>query len=293
MSEQQQLNLNGGKELGKLEMTKEVVVTLIGMGTLALFAFGFFFTSLYTLFIGNVGFNFTSGTILISVALFVGTMVLHELIHGAFMSKYGGKPSYGAGIAYFILPYLYATTKTVFTRNQFIVIAIAPLVVISLVGIGIMAAFPSIAHWMFIPFIMNASGAVGDMWVTRNVLRYPKHVVLEDRKTGLIIYGKETDKPMNISTTGFVSRFSKVFILCFFAVGCLMGIAPIPLNILGVESLTIGPTNSIFTIFKYQSIGEGFGFSFFPLTLVAISVIVGVVYGIIKTGKPGNHVMTG
>ncbi len=293
MSEQQQLNLNGGKELGKLEMTKEVVVTLIGMGTLALFAFGFFFTSLYTLFTGNVGFNFTSGTILISVALFVGTMVLHELIHGAFMSKYGGKPSYGAGIAYFILPYFYATTKTVFTRNQFIVIAIAPLVVISLVVIGIMAAFPSIAHWMFIPFVMNASGAVGDMWVTRNVLRYPKHVMLEDRKTGLIIYGKETDKPMNISTTGFVSRFSKVFILCFFAVGCLMGIAPILLNILGVESLTIGPTNSIFTIFEYQSIGEGFGFSFFPLTLVAISVIVGVVYGIIKTGKPGNHVMTG
>ncbi len=293
MSEQQQLNLNGGKELGKLEMTKEVVVTLIGMGTLALFAFGFFFTSLYTLFTGNVGFNFTSGTILISVALFVGTMVLHELIHGAFMSKYGGKPSYGAGIAYFILPYLYATSKTVFTRNQFIEIAIAPLVVISLVVIGIIAAFPSIAHWMFIPFIMNASGAVGDMWVTRNVLRYPKHVMLEDRKTGLIIYGKETDKPMNISTTGFVSRFSKVFILCFFAVGCLMGIAPIPLNILGVESLTIGPTNSIFTIFEYQSIGEGFGFSFFPLTLVAISVIVGVVYGIIKIGKPGNHVMTG
>jgi hypothetical protein len=182
------------------------------------------------------------------------------------MSKYGGKPSYGAGIAYFILPYFYATSKTVFPRNQYIVIAIAPLVVISLVVIGIMAAFPSIAHWMFIPFIMNASGAVGDMWVTRNVLRYPKHVILEDRKTGLIIYGKETDKPMNISTTGFVSRFSKVFILCFFAAGCPMGIAPIPLNILGVESLTIGPTNSIFT-FEYHSIGEGFGFHLYPVNI--------------------------
>ncbi|MCD4845471.1 MAG: DUF3267 domain-containing protein [Methanosarcinales archaeon] len=288
MKEEQPFNIDECKELGKLEMTKEVVVTLIGMGTLALFAFGFFFTSLYTLFTGNVGFNFTSGTILISVALFVGTMVLHELIHGAFMSKYGGNPSYGAGIAYFILPYFYATSKTVFPRNQYIVIAIAPLVVISLVVIGIMAAFPSIAHWMFIPFIMNASGAVGDMWVTRNVLRYPKHVILEDRKTGLIIYGKETDKPMNISTTGFVSRFSKVFILCFFAAGCLMGIAPIPLSILGVESLTIGPTNSIFTIFEYHSIGEGFGFHLYPLSILAISVILGLVYAIIKSPKTKN-----
>ena len=289
---QQLFNLDGRKKLGKLEMSKEVVVTLIGMGTLALFAFGFFFTALYTLFTGKVGFNFTSGTILISVALFIGTLVLHELIHGVFISIYGGKPRYGAGIAY-ILPYFYATTKTVFLRNQFIVIAIAPLVLISLVGIGLMAAFPSIAHWIFIPLVINASGAVGDLWVTRNVLRYPKHVLLEDRKTGLIIYGKEIDKPMNISTTGFGTRFFKVFILCFFAMGFLMGMAPIPLDILGVESFTIGPTNSLYTIFEFHSAEEGFGLSLFPLSILAISVIVGLVYAIIKTGKPRNDAMTG
>jgi len=292
---QQPFNLDGRKELGKLEMSKEVVVTLLGMGTLALFAFGFFFTGLYTLFTGKVGFNFdfASGTILISVALFIGTVVLHELIHGVFMSVYGGKPSYGAGIAYFILPYFYATTKTAFLRNQFIVIAIAPLVVISLVGIGLMAAFPSLVQWLFILFIVNASGAVGDLWVIRNVLRYPKHVLLEDRKTGLIIYGKEMDKTMNISTTGFGTRFFKVFILCFFAVGILMGTAPIARDILGVESFTIGPTNSPYTIFEFQGSEEGFGLTLHPLPILAISVLAGLVYAIIKTGKPRNHAMTG
>jgi hypothetical protein len=46
---QQPFNRDGRKELGKLEMTKEVVVTLMGMGTLALFAFGFFFRcTIYT-----------------------------------------------------------------------------------------------------------------------------------------------------------------------------------------------------------------------------------------------------
>ncbi len=55
--QQQQLKLDKCKELGKLEMTKEVVVTLFGMGTLALFAFGFFFTALYTQFTGNLGFD--------------------------------------------------------------------------------------------------------------------------------------------------------------------------------------------------------------------------------------------
>ena len=293
MKEEQPFNIDECKELGKLEMTKEVVVTLIGMGTLALFAFGFFFTSLYTLFTGNVGFNFTSGTILISVALFVGTMVLHELIHGAFMSKYGGNPSYGAGIAYFILPYFYATSKTVFPRNQYIVIAIAPLVVISLVAIGIMAAFPSIAHWMVIPFVLNGSGAVGDLWVTRSILRCPKHVTVEDRKNGVIIYGKETDKPMDMSTTGFGSGFCKVFMLCVVATGFLMIIASMALDILGVESFAIGPANSFFTIFEYQSTGEGFEFGFFPMTLIAISVIAGLVYAIINAGKSRNGAMAG
>ena len=293
---QQPFNLDGRKELGKLEMSKEVVVTLIGMGTLALFAFGFFFTGLYTLFTGKAGFNFnfdfTGGTILISVTLFIGTVILHELIHGVFMSKYGGKPRYGAGIAY-ILPYFYATTKTAFLRNQFIVIAIAPLIVISLVSIGLMAALPSLVQWLFIPFVVNASGAVGDLWVIRNVLRYPKHVLLEDQKTGLIIYGKETDKPMNISTTGFCLRFFKAFILCFFAVGILMGIAPIVLDILGVESFTIGPTNSLYTIFEFHSPEKGFDFTLHPLPILAISVIAGLAYAIIKTGKPRNHAMTG
>ena len=293
MKEQQQLNLDECKELGKLEMTKEVVYTLNGMGLLAFFAFGFFFTSLYALFTGNIGFNYTGGTILISVALFIGTFVLHELIHGVFMSKYGGKPSYGAGIAHYILPYFYATTKTIFTRNQFIVIAIAPLVVISLVVIGIMAAFPSIAHWMIIPFVINGSGAVGDLWVTRNILRCPKHVLVEDRKNGVIIHGKETDKPMDMSTTGFGSGFCKVFMLSIVATGFLMTIAPMILHTLGVESFIIGPMNSIFTIYEYHSIGEGFEFGFFPMSILAISVIAGLVYAIIKTCKPRNHVMTG
>jgi len=290
---QRPFNLDDRKELGKLEMSKEVVVTLMGMGTLALFAFGFFFSALYTLFTGEVGFNFdfTSGTIIISVALFIGTFVLHELIHGVFMSIYGGKPRYGAGIAHHILPYFYVTTKTAFLRNQFIVIAIAPLVVISLVGIGLMATLPSIAHWIFIPLVANASGAVGDLWVTRNVLRVPKHVLLEDKKTGLIIYGKETDKIMNISTAGFGTRFSKVFILCFFALGILMGIAPIALDILGVESFTIGPANSLYTIFEFHSPEKGFNFTLHPLPILAISVIAGLVYAIVKTGNPRNRAM--
>ncbi len=79
----------------------------------------------------------------------------------------------------------------------------------------------------------------------------------------------------------------------FFAVGFLMGMAPIPLDILGVESFTIGPANSIFTIFEFHSSGEGFCLSLFPMSMLAISVIAGLVYAIIKTGKPRNRAIKG
>jgi len=79
--------------------------------------------------------------------------------------------------------------------------------------------------------------------------------------------------------------------LSIVATGFLMIIAPMALDILGVESFVIGPTNSFFTVFEYHIIEGGFEFGFFPMTILAISVIVGLVYAIIKTGKPGNHVM--
>jgi len=240
MKEEEQYNLDRCKELGKLELSKEVVITLIGIGTIPFFMFGLIFTEPSTQFTGNVGFNST-GTILIVIALFIGTLVLHELIHGVFISIYGGKPYYGVGNAFFIFPYFYTTTKTIFLRNQFIVILIAPLILISLVAIGLMVAFPSFAHWIFLPFLINALGAVGDLWMTRNLLRYPEHVLLEDRETGTVIYGKETDKSVNISTTGFGSKLFIVFTLCFFAVGFLLNIASIPLYFLGLESFTIEP----------------------------------------------------
>ena len=288
MKGQQMPNLGEYKELEKLEMSKEVVVILLGMGILAWFVSNYFFFSLYTLFTGEheIWLFETSDKILISISLLIGTLVLHELIHGVFVSKYGGKPSYGAGIAYFI-PYLYTTTKTktLFLRNQFIVILIAPLVFISLAGIGLMALFPSMAHWFLLPLTIHTSGTVGDLWMTRNLLRYPKHVLLEDRKTWTIIHGKETDKPNNISTTGFGLRFYKVFTLCFIILYFFVMLVGFYLSP-RTESFTIGH----FTIIEFYSSKSGnefhFGFNFPVMPLLAISMIVGLVYAIIKPGNP-------
>ena len=110
------VDMSGYKEIDRIEISKELVFTLYGIGTLALFAFGYLFISIYSQitgkFSGTMDFSDVSD-VLLGILLFIGTLILHELIHGIFVSIYGGKPRYGAGI-YSILPYLYTTTKSIF-----------------------------------------------------------------------------------------------------------------------------------------------------------------------------------
>jgi len=93
------------------------------------------------------------------------------------------------------------------------------------------------------------------------------------------------EHPLNIDECKELGKLemTKEVVITLCGMGLLMTMLPILLNILGVESFTIGSTNSIFTIFEYYSMGEGFGF--FPLSLLAISMIVGLFYRIIKSPK--------
>jgi len=284
MNDLQKADLKGYKEIDRLEFSKELVYTLYGIGILALFAFGFLFLSIYSQFTGKFSGTIDVFDIIPGTLLFAGTLILHELIHGIFVSMYGGKPRYGAGI-YSILPYLYTTTKSIFPRNQFIIIYIAPLAVISIIGVAAMAAFPSIAHWILLPLIVNASGSVGDLWMTRTLLRYPGHILVEDKKTGTIIYGKEMDKPVKVSAAGFGSKFLKGVTISFLAIAIILTLLPVALNIMGTGSFTIGLQNSPYTIFEYNSPKdeEGFFLGFNILPALFISVIFGLVYAILTT----------
>lgn len=100
-------------------------------------------------------------TLLVVAGLSFGIIFPHELCHGLAIRAFGGHPRYGFGVAYFVFPYAFATTETRFTRNQFLVIALAPLVVLSVVGVPIMLVFEW--TWLAIPLAMNAGGAVGDI----------------------------------------------------------------------------------------------------------------------------------
>ena len=281
--------LDDCKEINRIEMSRELTIILSGMGLLSFFVFGCFFKLVHTLTSPNAGgFELTPVTILIAISTIVFTMLFHEFIHGVAISMYGGKSRYGAGVAHYILPYIYTTTETIFRRNQFIVILIAPLIVISVLGVISMIVFPAIAHWFLIPLTINAAGAIGDLWMTASIVRYPKHILLADDKSGLAIYGKSTDKVVNTSPKGFISDFSMGFLVGISALVILSALLPMILHTSNVDSLALGIGNGNFVAFEYSGGEEGFEFSINPLAVFLFGGILGLIYGLARSVKPAK-----
>jgi len=110
---------------------------------------------------------------------------LHEGIHGLAFAFWGGKPFFGAKLPVA----LYCGAKNqLFRRNHYLMVGLAPLVVITLAGIVLTILVPGLAAYTLFGTIGNVSGAAGDVWGTRKILRQPKHVLVEDTETGYRVW---------------------------------------------------------------------------------------------------------
>jgi hypothetical protein len=119
------------------------------------------------------------------------TLILHELIHGLAMRLYGARPRYGViwkGLMF------YATSPGfAYRRNSYIVIALAPFVVISflvVLGMGLLQGTLWVAL-LAVCGTINASGAIGDLYMTMIVLRYASTARVIDERDGIRVYMKK------------------------------------------------------------------------------------------------------
>ena len=122
------------------------------------------------------------------VAGIVLTLVLHELMHGLAMQMFGAKPRYGI---IWKGAMLYATSPGyAYRRNNYAVIALAPFVFISiLVVLGMWSLQGTLwVALLGICGVVNASGAVGDMWITLIVLRYAATAFVMDERDGIRVF---------------------------------------------------------------------------------------------------------
>lgn len=150
---------------------------------------------------------------------------------------------YGLGVVYFVFPYAFATTNARFTRNQFLAIALTPLIVLTAIGVPLLLLFDW--PWLSVPLAINASGTVGDIWIALTLLSYRSDMTVVDNKTGLEVYGLtelegwETT-PAMVGWELVVGTAGRVLLLAI-GIGVLIRAL---LVAIGLDSVTIGVSES-------------------------------------------------
>ncbi len=124
--------------------------------------------------------------ILIAVAINIVVVVLHEAVHGVFIWLFTrSRPGFA-----FKIWYAYASAPTWYLpRNQYLIVALAPLVVLTVLGF---ALAPFIPAGLLVPLLLfmtlNASGAVGDIGVAIWLLFQPPDCLANDRGDAVTLY---------------------------------------------------------------------------------------------------------
>ena len=126
------------------------------------------------------------------ILLVVGTLLtlfLHELTHGVVMQMFGAKPRYGV---LWKQAMFYATTPGyAYRRNDYLLIVLAPLFILSILVILGMWFAQGNALWVALLAIcgaINASGAIGDLWIAIIVLRYTSTAYVMDERDRIRVF---------------------------------------------------------------------------------------------------------
>lgn len=159
--------------------------------------------ALYALYIGALRHEWQSGPLfgdaplwqriaLLIVTNIVGYLLVipaHEAAHALVILALGGRPRFGLRLP--LAAYCTAPNQ-LFTRNGYIVVALAPLIALSLAGLAAAALAPDMAAALLLAFAGNVSGAVGDLEAARGMRGLRRDTLIADTETGYIAYQLNT-----------------------------------------------------------------------------------------------------
>ncbi len=114
------------------------------------------------------------------------TVTLHELVHGFFFWFFAkARPQFGLGPGYAYA----AAPDWYFPKGQYLVIGLAPLVVLTIMGLLAIAIAP--IAWLptlFLAIVFNAGGAIGDIYVCIRIGVEAPDVWIKDTGDGFELY---------------------------------------------------------------------------------------------------------
>lgn len=184
----------GYQEVGFLHLTgKREFLFLNMLGVLFLVLSAPLFFGWLVFYQGVMGAPFVLETLpqtigpLAAIGIIILMILLHELAHGLMINFWGHQTRYG------IKPLkgvVYATADgALFWRNQYVAVALAPLVSLSLLVVMVsLFVSAEVALWLLLAGVLNASGAAGDVWMTVVAFRYPAYALMQDEEDGMRIF---------------------------------------------------------------------------------------------------------
>jgi hypothetical protein len=133
-----------------------------------------------------VGFSDLLLALVAVVVLYAAVIVLHEGAHGIFLWWYSRSRPAFAFRGYYASA---AAPGWFFPRNQYIIVGMAPLVLLTALGFLILCFAPPAWFVAVISFmVLNASGAIGDMAVVFWLLRQPATSLAFDVGDAVTVY---------------------------------------------------------------------------------------------------------
>lgn len=115
-------------------------------------------------------------------AAILAVVLLHEGVHGAVAAVFGHKPLFGVR-----LPFVYVTFARKIPRGQFMMIALAPLIVLDLL-FGALYATGILKLLSNLCFMINTLGAAGDVWISLKLIPYERGILVQDTKDGVEVW---------------------------------------------------------------------------------------------------------
>ena len=197
MRQEQQTAIDAGhlRKRDELELLEEPQqVRRVAVLSLLLFVISAIFFIVLNIVAYAVRTHTTSGSIgavaillglFINIVIYVLVMFLHEGIHALAFAFWGGRPYFGAKLP---LALFCGAKNQIFRRNHYLVVGLAPLVIITVAGIIFTLLSPVLAVYTLLGTIGNFSGAAGDLWVALRLLRQPKDVLVEDTDAGYRVW---------------------------------------------------------------------------------------------------------
>jgi hypothetical protein len=193
---------SGFHAIGTLDLTKNVraLIWMNVVGLLLFIFFAFLFIqalvwmrpadALVGLSINIQGVLGVFSFFAVLVLIYAVAIILHEGVHGVFLAWYTrSRPS-------FAFHWYYACASApgwYFPRNLYYVVSLAPLVILSLLGFLVLALAP--VSWLLpvlVFMVINASGAVGDLFVFIWLARQPGTCLAYDTGNAVTLYLPES-----------------------------------------------------------------------------------------------------